>query len=163
MSVLATPLREPLRIGGDEALARQALRDQIARLEGELGAHVEAPRFGTFAEMVRTVTAAGEGSAPVGRVTPRLLSLAELESERDRLATRLRDERASLALVADRQDEARRLREEMLRDPLAYAGVRVTNADVGEPGCHDWHVRPRFGLLGMLMRWWRVKLSSGCP
>ncbi len=26
-----------------------------------------------------------------------------------------------------------------------------------------WHVRPRYGLLGMLMGWWRVKISSGCP
>jgi len=24
-------------------------------------------------------------------------------------------------------------------------------------------VVPRAGLLGMLLRWWRVKLSSGCP
>jgi hypothetical protein len=24
-------------------------------------------------------------------------------------------------------------------------------------------VRPRLGLIGMLMGWWQVKLSSGCP
>ena len=35
--------------------------------------------------------------------------------------------------------------------------------DIGEPGCKHWHVRPRFGLVGMLMNWWRVVISSGCP
>jgi len=34
---------------------------------------------------------------------------------------------------------------------------------VGEPGCGVWQVRPRLGLIGMLMGWWQVKLSSGCP
>jgi hypothetical protein len=24
-------------------------------------------------------------------------------------------------------------------------------------------VRPRWGVLGMLMNWWRVVISSGCP
>ena len=55
------------------------------------------------------------------------------------------------------------LREEMLLDPDSYRGVRVSNADIGEPGCLDWHVRPRYGVLGMMMRWWRVVVSSGCP
>ena len=41
--------------------------------------------------------------------------------------------------------------------------MRVGAADVGEPGCGVWHVRPRLGLIGMLMGWWQVKLSSGCP
>jgi hypothetical protein len=145
----------------EEAAARRTLREQIARLETELGAQVEMPRWRSFAEMVRASTAAGEGRVAVAR--PRLLSVGELEAERDRLVARLRDQRAALARVADRQDAARRLREEILRDPAAHPFVRVTNADVGEPGCHDWHVRPRFGLLGMLMRWWRVKVSSGCP
>ena len=35
--------------------------------------------------------------------------------------------------------------------------------DLGEPGCGAWEVRPRLGLIGMLMGWWQVKLSSGCP
>jgi hypothetical protein len=41
--------------------------------------------------------------------------------------------------------------------------VRVANRDLGESGCGVWHVRPRLGLIGMLMGWWQVKLSSGCP
>ena len=53
--------------------------------------------------------------------------------------------------------------EEMLADPAAHPWVRVSHADIGEPGCRDWHVRPRFGLLGMLAGWWRVVVSSGCP
>jgi hypothetical protein len=97
------------------------------------------------------------------RAAPRLLSLGELEVQRDALAAGLREERAAKALVADRQEEARLLREDLLRDPAAHPYVRVSNADVGEPGCLDHHVRPRFGLLGMLMRWWRVRISSGCP
>jgi hypothetical protein len=182
MTVLATPERlllrdaatvggEGLRLGGDERLARRALREQIARLEAELGAQAAdaQPRYRSFAEMIRATTAAGEArTAPAAPsmarpARPRLLSLGELEAERDRLAASLRERRAAIALTADRQDEARRLREEILRDPAAHAGVRVSNADIGEPGCHDWHVRPRFGVLGMLMRWWRVKISSGCP
>ena len=51
----------------------------------------------------------------------------------------------------------------MLLEPERHAFVRVKNEDVGEPGCCDWHVRPRFGLLGMLAGWWRVVVSSGCP
>ena len=44
-----------------------------------------------------------------------------------------------------------------------YRWVRVVNEDIGEPGCKHWHVRPRWGVLGMLMNWWRVVISSGCP
>ena len=51
----------------------------------------------------------------------------------------------------------------MLLDPEGHRWVHVSNEDIGEPGCTHWHVRPRYGLLGMLMRWWRVVISSGCP
>ena len=47
--------------------------------------------------------------------------------------------------------------------PPDYKWVRVTRDDLGEPGCGHWHSRPRLGPLGMLMGWWRVKVSSGCP
>ena len=53
--------------------------------------------------------------------------------------------------------EAYRVRiEEMLLDPDAHRWERVTNADIGEPGCKSFHVRPRAGLLGMFASWWRV-------
>ena len=51
----------------------------------------------------------------------------------------------------------------MLLDPEEHKWVRVSNEDIGEPGCKHWHVRPRWGFLGMLLNWWRVKISSGCP
>jgi hypothetical protein len=53
--------------------------------------------------------------------------------------------------------------EKMLLDPGRYRFVRIANREIGEPGCGVWHVRPRLGLIGMLMGWWEVKLSSGCP
>jgi hypothetical protein len=39
----------------------------------------------------------------------------------------------------------------------------VTQRELGAGGCGVWRVRPRLGLVGMLMGWWQVKLSSGCP
>ena len=51
----------------------------------------------------------------------------------------------------------------MLLEPGRYKFVRVANRDLGEGGCGVWQVRPRLGLIGMLMGWWQVKLSSGCP
>jgi hypothetical protein len=92
-----------------------------------------------------------------------VLSLAELEEVRDSLADRLAAAQRVEELRGVKQELSRRLREEMLLNPARHALVRVSNADVGEPGCCDWHVRPRFGVLGMLMNWWRVKISSGCP
>jgi hypothetical protein len=131
----------------DEAAARRAIRDQIARLESEAGA-MEPP--------VRTAAAAGA-------LSPRLLTLGELEAARDRIEVALRAARRERDELGARQQEFRALRERALLDPAAHAWVRVSNADVGDPGCLDWHVRPRFGVLGAFMRWWRVKISSGCP
>jgi hypothetical protein len=51
----------------------------------------------------------------------------------------------------------------MLLAPERHRWERITSADLGEPGCRVWQVRPRLGLIGMLMGWWRVKISSGCP
>jgi hypothetical protein len=131
----------------DEAAARRALRDQIARLETEAGA-LEPP--------VRT-------AAATRAAAPRLLTLGELEAARDRIELALRAARRERNELGGRQQDARALRERALLDPASYAWVRVSNADVGDPGCLDWHVRPRFGVLGAFMRWWRVKISSGCP
>ena len=57
----------------------------------------------------------------------------------------------------------RELITEMERDPAAHKWERISNVDIGEPGCKHWHSRPRWGVLGALMGWWRVKVSSGCP
>jgi hypothetical protein len=136
----------------DEHAARRTLRSQIARLEREHAAIVSAhyPRL-------------DPGPPPHSLAGPRLLSLGELERVRDALAGRV----AAMAAAAERQ-EARQLvaareLEQMLADPPAHKWRRLTNADLGLPGCTTYHVRPRAGLLGMLMGWWQVKVSGGCP
>jgi hypothetical protein len=53
--------------------------------------------------------------------------------------------------------------ERMLLEPGKHPFASVSCRDLGEPGCGVWQVRPRLGLIGMLMGWWQVKLSSGCP
>ena len=61
-------------------------------------------------------------------------------------------------------EEANRgLLESMIAEPERYRWVRVAAEDVGERPCQHWHSRPRWGILGMLLGWWRVKHSSGCP
>jgi hypothetical protein len=51
----------------------------------------------------------------------------------------------------------------MLLDPGHHRWIRISQAELGEPGCGAYHVRPRLGLVGMLAGWWQVKVSSGCP
>ena len=135
----------------DERAVRRTLRDQIAKLEDELGMLFCStyPRQG-FEWDVRS------------RGGPRLLSTGELERLRDDLAAKLQHNRKLLSDRTYVEDLNRRRIEEMLLDPAAYKWVRVGNEDIGEPGCKHWHVRPPFGLLGMLMNWWRVRISSGC-
>jgi hypothetical protein len=136
----------------DERAARRSLLDQIARLESELASLFCSafPRTG-FDWQVRT------------RGGPRVLSLAELERLRDDLAERLADNRRTLNDRAWVEEQNRRLIEDMLLEPEKHRWVRVRNEDIGEKGCKSWHVKPRYGLIGMLMGWWRVKISSGCP
>jgi len=136
-----------------EQAARRSLRMQIAKLEREL-----AEAFVTAYPM------GGLGEAPAGSgAGPRLLDLGELERVRDELADRVRAARATITELADRQAASRVALERMLLEPGRYRFVRIANRDIGEPGCGVWHVRPRLGLIGMLMGWWQVKLSSGCP
>jgi hypothetical protein len=92
-----------------------------------------------------------------------VLSLAELEELRDDLTTRVADGRRALSERTYVEEQNRRLIEEMQLEPGRYRWVRVANEDIGEPGCKHWHVRPRWGVFGMLMNWWRVVISSGCP
>jgi len=138
-----------------ERAARRSLRMQIAKLERELAeAFVTAYPLGGLDEI--------GGSARAGGA-PRLLDLGELERVRDDLATRVRSARATITERADVQAANRVRLERMLLDPGRYRFVRISNRDIGEPGCGVWQVRPRLGLIGMLMGWWQVKLSSGCP
>jgi hypothetical protein len=136
----------------DEAAIRRQLRDQVARLESELGALFCStyPRTG-FEWSVRS------------RGGPRLLSLTELEELRDDLADKLQHNRRLLGDRTYVEELHRRRIEEMMLAPQEHKWVRIRNEDIGERGCKQWHVLPRFGVVGMLMNWWRVKISSGCP
>jgi len=160
-----------------EAAARRTLRAQVARLERELGdvlvaafpwsGVVPAPvaRGRGVAAFPRAGVVPGPGCAPVpaARTGPRLLGLGELEAHRDELSDRLAAARRAFAERTTAEERARELLERMLLEPGRHRFARVKRADLGEAGCGAWHVRPRVGLIGMLMGWWQVKLSSGCP
>jgi hypothetical protein len=136
----------------DEAAARRTLRAQIARLEAQLGY--------ALTSVYPALPAPPAVRRPTG---PRLLSLGELERIRDTLAAQLGDVREAAAAQGERQEAARELLEEMLLAPGRHRFVRISAEAVGEPSCTTFQSRPKFGLLGMLMGWWRVKISSGCP
>ena len=136
----------------DERAARRSLLDQVARLEEELA--------GLFCSIWPRK---GFSLGVSGRGGPRLLSLGELEELRDDLAGCVQHARRALSDRTYSEEQYRRLIEEMMLDPAAFKWVRVRNEDIGEPGCKNWHVRPRLGPIGMLMGWWRVVISSGCP
>jgi hypothetical protein len=138
----------------DERAARRTLLDQVARLESELAQVFCAtwPRTQLPAPVV-----GGRGGGP------RLLSLAELEELRDDLAARVSDARRALSDRTWVEEQNRRLIEEMLLEPERHKWRRVSAEDIGERGCRHWHVRPRWSFIGMLMGWWRVVVSSGCP
>ena len=142
---MQTLLVQPRTREVDEAAARSSLRTQIARLEEEL-LGMGAP--GRAAEQ-------GGGAA--------LLGLRALEQVRDELISRVAALRRGAEERGAGEEENRVLIEEMLLDPAAHRWTRVPRGAIGERGCGGWHARPRFGLLGMFMNWWRVVVSSGCP
>jgi hypothetical protein len=162
-TVLPPPVQDPRLaaapaqpdVATDERAARRTLRDQIARLEREL-----ADAFVTAFEMGGLPQPATITSPPA---PARLLDLGELEVVRDELTERLRDARAAISRRADEIAGKRLVLERMLLRPADYKFVRISRRELGEPGCGVWQVRPRMGLIGMLMGWWQVKLSSGCP
>jgi hypothetical protein len=142
-----------LSVAVGEREARLQLRRQVAKLEAEL-ANLFGTAFG-HTEIPHRV----ESVATV----PRVLDLGELEAVRDRLADRVAEARAAIAGRAQVEAENRELVERMLAAPQDYKWVRVSREDLGLHGCGHWHSRPRLGLIGMLMGWWQVKISSGCP
>ena len=121
------------------ARARRALRLGASRARGSIGASAPPAARGCSAR------ASSSGFATRSRV-------------------RLRDARAELAERGRRRGgEPRPARADDRRARDAIAGCIVSNEDIGERGCRHWHSRPRWGILGMLLGWWRVRLSSGCP
>jgi AcrR family transcriptional regulator len=143
---------QPQRVEVDERAARRSLRDQVAKLERELSALFASayPRRGLEWQV----------SSPGG---PRVLDVGDLEALRDELATRVEEVRRQLRDRAESEQQSRAQIEALVSDPAGHKWERISNEDVGEPGCKYWHSTPRFGLIGMLMGWWRVKISSGCP
>ena len=137
----------------DESAARRTLREQIARLERQLADAVVA----SFPQTRLAIRPAGGGGGP------RMLTLGELETQRDTLQSRLREARAVLEERGAEVERNRILLERMLLEPKRYKFARLHRADVGMGGCGAYQVRPRLGIIGMLAGWWHVKLSSGCP
>jgi cell division protein FtsB len=129
-----------------ERAARAELRRQIELLEDRL---VQLDRV--------------PGVAPAPARGPRLLDFAALAEVRDALLARV-----AAATAATREREAseaaaHELLAAMHADPAAYRRARVTLADLGEPGCGVYRVRPLLGVIGRLAGWWELTLSSGCP
>jgi hypothetical protein len=137
----------------NERAARESLRAQVARLEGELS--------GIVARGFPHVYPAALGAPKYNG--PRLLSLAELERERDRLVVCLRRAQAQARERAEHELRARDQLERMRLEPGRYKFVRLRVVDLGERGCGVWEVRPRLGLIGMLAGWWQLNLSSVFP
>ncbi|MBI5104776.1 MAG: hypothetical protein HZB46_07305, partial [Solirubrobacterales bacterium] len=81
----------------------------------------------------------------------------------DDLAERVRRAQVVVRERGEREAAAREELDRMLREPRRHKWARLRAADLGERGCGVYQVRPRLGLVGMLMGWWEVKLSSGCP
>jgi hypothetical protein len=154
MALLIAARRAPTRRApADRSAARDALRRQVARLTREL-TELECSAW------PRTdLPAAGVAD----RGGARLLSLGELEELRDRLAVEAGRLRRALDERGAEEERSRRLLEEMLLEPERHPGARVRASDLGEPSCREWEVSPSLGPLGRLMRWWRVRISSGCP
>lgn len=151
--LLARDSLNGLHVEVDERLARVELRRQIGHLERELaGLFAEAfPRL----EIPHRV-------APLS-AEPRILDLGELERLRDDLAERVGEARLALRERAQVETANHELLRRMLASPADFKWVQVSRDDLGLPGCGHWHSRPRLGPIGMLMGWWRVKVSSGCP
>jgi hypothetical protein len=137
----------------DERAARRALRTQITRLERELSAVLATG----FPHLRMASASHGE------RRGPRLLTLGELELERDRLVIAVQQAHRRLAYRRAQEDRSRKLLARMRLEPGRYKFAHVSVRDLGEGNCGVWRVRPRLGLIGMLAGWWQLTLSSGCP
>jgi|SRR5215212_2012610 len=150
--VLTQPLPFDVRTDVDERPARVALRAQIARLEEHLAGHVTT----SFPRSPTPPRIGGDRGA-------RLQTLAELEERRDALEAAVARIRREADALGAQQERSRGRLEEIMLYPAEHRWERVTHEDIGEPGCRQCHARPRLGLLGLLMNWWRVIISSGCP
>jgi hypothetical protein len=141
-----------LDVGVDHGAARRALKTQIERLEQQLSDLA----FSAFPVTPLDTTVPTPGG-------PRIHSLGELEEHRDALQLRLREAQQVYGRRGEVEESNRVLLERMLLEPKKFKFARLHRSEVGMGGCGAYQVRPRLGLIGMLMGWWHVKLSSGCP
>src|SRR6478736_1076298 len=148
---LVSPETEVPEIATDERAGRQELRRQIARLEAQLASYPGDTRR------------PGEPTHPLLRPKGHVLNMAELEQIRDDLIERLDRARAVAERRGQGQRRARARLEAMAADPASHKWDTVKSKELGEPGCGTWEVQPKWGPIGALMNWWRVKVSSGCP
>src|SRR4051794_14140407 len=123
----------PLVAGGEERRARAELRRQIGRLELELS------RLASEAFPLLKL----DTSVPAAAPAPRALGLGELEVVRDALATRISAARVEVAERDELETGNREVLERMLERPEHFKWLRISRADVGEPGCGGWQARPR--------------------
>ena len=140
-----------IEVEGDERAARRDLRRQIARLEAELASYPGDAR------------AAGEPTHPLLRPKAHVADVGELEAIRDELMERLKSARGAAEERGARERDARARRDAIVEDPAAHKWESVSNEELGEPGCTTWEVEPKWGPVGALMNWWRVRVSGGCP
>jgi DNA-binding transcriptional regulator YhcF (GntR family) len=133
----------------DEAAARRELRRQIGRLERQLASYPDARD--------------ADETHPLLRPKAHVAGLGELESVRDSLMDRLKRARKAAEDRGNRQSRARGRRERLIGDPERQRWQVVSHEECGDPGCGETRSVPRFGPIGAIAGWWRVKLSSGCP
>ena len=146
------PVPVPVPDGADESALRSELRRQVAFLEEEIAAYAWHDRRDL-----------GESGATARGTVPHLADSAELTETRDRLLERLTRLRGEAKQRGDREEGARAHVESMVRDPARHRWEVIRGEDLGEPSCVEYRVMPRFGPVGAIMGWWRVKVSSGCP
>lgn len=144
------PVLPDFGVEADEAAARRELRRQIARLEAELAAYPAA-------------RSQREPGHPLLRSRGHVAGFAELEATRNELIESLKRAQKDAEQAGRREERARLRREGMLRDPERHRFQRLSLEECGDPGCGEFRVVPRFGPVGALAGWWRVKVSSGCP
>lgn len=140
-----------LPVGEQEAAARRSLRQQIARQEARRAQLVcEA-----FPEKLQLAAHQSRGA--------RLQSLGELEKIRDRMVAQNQQAETQLHAIRLSQQAAQLQLAQMLENPQAHRGIRISQRELGEPGCGVYRVAPKLGVVGRLAGWWQVKMSSGCP
>ncbi len=137
----------------DEVGARQELRRQIGRLEAQLASYT-----------VDLESLAGDAPPRVRAAEPRIASAADLERTRDELLHRLADcARGGGATRPGRGAGARGPRRDRRRPGRPPAGRRSRPQRPVRTAAPTWESSPQMGPFGALMRWWRVRVSGGCP